>query len=142
MSIASTTTNAPPLWWTWRLVCRPTRDARAGKGAVVLITRLRYLIRWWHAFRFHLCTSHPVLRSAQHRSPLRLDRARILVRQRRQFRKSVNPGEWLDGLNDKLRMGGDTALLESDRDARIERRAPSIPDDVNLFGRLAARRHR
>src|SRR5215470_7144288 len=64
------------------------------------------------------------------------------MRQRRQLRELVDPGERLDGLDDELGMGGDAAFLGFGRDARIERGTPGIADDVGLLGRLAARRYR
>src|SRR5580693_6928097 len=88
----------------------------------------------WRSFASPLRT--PFERSA----PLRLDGPRIVVRQRRQLREAVDPGERLDGLDDELGMRGDAALLRFGRDARIERRAPGIADDVGLLRRLAARR--
>src|ERR1700720_4721524 len=71
----------------------------------------------------------PILQ--QRLPPLRLNLPRFLRRQRRRPRKFIDPSKRPAGVDDRFGVRGDAAFLVLRRNARIERRAPGVADDVD-----------
>src|SRR5215208_103726 len=101
----------------------------------------RRLWRLARAGRSHKLVAGAPARRLERLAPLLRDRLRLLLRQRRGRRKPVEPGKRPTGVDDRLGMRCDPALLVVRRDARIQRRAPGLAYDIDLLGRLATRRN-
>src|ERR1043166_3685025 len=78
----------------------------------------------------------------QGRHPFLLDRPCVVKRERGGLGKLIFPPEWPARVDDHLRVRGLSALARLRGDARVERRTPGMPHDVDRFRGLAARRYR